>query len=321
MWLAATLIVIVFVLGMLARRALSGDGRTDLRRCPRCWYDMAAVAGMRCPECGTLSAAESALFEPMVNRVRARGMLAVTAVFIAGTVWTLWPVHWTQKVPRQVLLAMLWAAVPEVPAQSPGGLPGTTQALRDSRDPWERMVWRYQNRRAFEAWEARVLASTGPITDAELAVLVPLTDHAREAWLFSRRDDESWMNASTKARIARKRAAAIVAVPNDPNLILRLEWTMAELQFAGGGNSHRDDWVQVPDELIKRALAHPDPAVRSWGVSTYQLLAFLRVMERTRTIPDLRDVVESIAAGDPDPDVRKQADRAIEYIDRFKADR
>jgi hypothetical protein len=36
----------------LAGWALIGDRSRGRRRCPRCWYDMRGIAGLRCPECG-----------------------------------------------------------------------------------------------------------------------------------------------------------------------------------------------------------------------------------------------------------------------------
>lgn len=32
--------------------ALFRDRSRGRRRCPRCWYDMAGVPGLQCPECG-----------------------------------------------------------------------------------------------------------------------------------------------------------------------------------------------------------------------------------------------------------------------------
>jgi hypothetical protein len=46
---------------MLAAWALGWDRARGRRRCPKCWYDMAGVAGLQCPECGRTASNESRL--------------------------------------------------------------------------------------------------------------------------------------------------------------------------------------------------------------------------------------------------------------------
>src|SRR5690242_19963936 len=57
-----------------------GDRSRGRRRCPRCWYDMAGVSGLVCPECGGRAARERSLL-----RTRRRWRWAAAAmVFVAA---------------------------------------------------------------------------------------------------------------------------------------------------------------------------------------------------------------------------------------------
>ena len=58
--------------------ALFRDRSRGRRRCPRCWYDMAGVPGLRCPECGAEQRSERRLF-----RTRRRWKSAAAAVLLA----------------------------------------------------------------------------------------------------------------------------------------------------------------------------------------------------------------------------------------------
>lgn len=55
--------------------ALFWDRSRGRRRCPKCWYDMAGVAGLRCPECG-----KEAKRERRLRRTRRRWVWAGTAL-------------------------------------------------------------------------------------------------------------------------------------------------------------------------------------------------------------------------------------------------
>ncbi len=53
---------------------------TRRRRCPRCWYDMAGVQGLRCPECG-----RDALRESRMHRARRRwNVVAISCAVLVG---------------------------------------------------------------------------------------------------------------------------------------------------------------------------------------------------------------------------------------------
>jgi hypothetical protein len=58
-------------------RALFADRSRGRRRCPKCWYDMAGVPGLTCPECGKTVAAEKRL-----QRTRRHGRTALAGVCV-----------------------------------------------------------------------------------------------------------------------------------------------------------------------------------------------------------------------------------------------
>ncbi len=69
-----------------------------LRRCPRCWYDMSAVAGLRCPECGREAERERTLHRSrrrwrwaiVAALVMAAGAGAIAYPHARGGVWRRW---------------------------------------------------------------------------------------------------------------------------------------------------------------------------------------------------------------------------------------
>jgi hypothetical protein len=69
---------------LLCGWALLRDRSRGRRRCPRCWYDMSGVPGMKCPECGRTPRTEKRFFR---TRRRWRWAVAGTALatFGAGT--------------------------------------------------------------------------------------------------------------------------------------------------------------------------------------------------------------------------------------------
>ncbi|MBK7406519.1 MAG: hypothetical protein IPJ41_18470 [Phycisphaerales bacterium] len=78
---AASLILLAWAVlwdGLRTRRARRAGG---LRRCPRCWYDMAGVAGLRCPECGRSARRERSLVRP---RRRWRWVIGAVPLLAAG---------------------------------------------------------------------------------------------------------------------------------------------------------------------------------------------------------------------------------------------
>lgn len=52
------------------------------RRCPKCWYDMAGVQGLRCPECGREARRESRM-----HRSRRKRWAVLAACVLATFAW------------------------------------------------------------------------------------------------------------------------------------------------------------------------------------------------------------------------------------------
>lgn len=71
---------------MLLAAWIRGDRARGRRRCPQCWYDMAGVQELRCPECGREWASDRALHQTRRSRWRLGVVLAVLAL-AAGCFW------------------------------------------------------------------------------------------------------------------------------------------------------------------------------------------------------------------------------------------
>jgi hypothetical protein len=89
--------VLVVLAGLvLAAWGLFGDRAHGRRRCPRCWYDMSATAGLVCPECGHDAQWERRLrrARPLWRRVAVGMVLAAVGgaagVVAAVPIRTLW---------------------------------------------------------------------------------------------------------------------------------------------------------------------------------------------------------------------------------------
>lgn len=112
-------------LALLAWSLLSDRLRTRrlrrqgaLRRCPRCWYEMSAVAGLRCPECGREAKRERSLHS---SRRRWRVALMGSLVLASGAACILYPQSaggaWKRWLPDTALILLIphttdtgWAA-------------------------------------------------------------------------------------------------------------------------------------------------------------------------------------------------------------------
>lgn len=88
--------------------ALFWDRSRGRRRCPKCWYSMEGVPGLRCPECGREAKSESGLL-----RTRRRRWVAVIAVAIIAAGYPIYKVPrivaggWRGAVPSTALIAAL----------------------------------------------------------------------------------------------------------------------------------------------------------------------------------------------------------------------
>jgi hypothetical protein len=84
--------------------ALFWDRSRGRRRCPKCWYDMAGVPGLRCPECGREARREGSLHR---TRRRWRGVcIALVVMLAASPVWSVPRIRrdgWFGAVPTTIL--------------------------------------------------------------------------------------------------------------------------------------------------------------------------------------------------------------------------
>lgn len=103
--------------GLLLLWAVFWDRSRGRRRCPRCWYDMGGIPGLKCPECGREARSERRLFR--TRRRWRRGVLAAAGV-LAGLVVQAIPAYrsggWVAALPSWVLMYAAPAAKP--PARS-----------------------------------------------------------------------------------------------------------------------------------------------------------------------------------------------------------
>lgn len=101
-WWAGTVLA-TLALGVVAL-ALFRDRSRGRRRCPGCWYDMAGVNGMRCPECGRTQRKERRFFR---TRRRWRRVLVGVVLLLVGAGSALAPAiyagTWTRYTPTPVL--------------------------------------------------------------------------------------------------------------------------------------------------------------------------------------------------------------------------
>lgn len=74
--------------------ALFRDRSRGRRRCPRCWYDMAGVPGLICPECGKIASKERQLFR--THRRRGCALIGL-AGFVIGACGVLGPAVWRNR--------------------------------------------------------------------------------------------------------------------------------------------------------------------------------------------------------------------------------
>src|SRR5262249_4981712 len=85
--------------------AMFRDRARGRRRCPRCWYDMSATPGLRCPECGKDARKDGRLFR--TRRHWRRAGLAVLVMLAGGPIMltpTIRPDGGRSPVPTIVLM-------------------------------------------------------------------------------------------------------------------------------------------------------------------------------------------------------------------------
>ncbi len=163
------------------------DRSRGRRRCPRCWYEMAGVPGLKCPECG-----REAKSEKRLHRTRRRWRWAVLACLavIGGWVVTAVPdlrTGWPAAVPSWVLANI--ARTDGTGMWSPAGMAGMvvvgrgTQRVRgmDTRrpEPWTGMDGGRMHGWAGRRFLRRCMTEAG--WTPELSVWLP------EAWAVGER--------------------------------------------------------------------------------------------------------------------------------------
>lgn len=123
-WLLGGLCAVVVAAGLaVSFLALFGDRSRGRRRCPRCWYDMASVAGSRCPECGRTPKNERAFFR--TRRRWRRFVLGVLLLLVGAPAGFAAPRvrarGWVGAVPTTVLMAVSpWLPRPTAAGVTPG---------------------------------------------------------------------------------------------------------------------------------------------------------------------------------------------------------
>lgn len=314
-------LVIMGVLVGVMVRARAGDRRTDLRRCPKCWYAMPDVGSMKCPECGLTATTESQLFQPRRYRTAFRFAAICLTLVLAAWVWTLIPGPWTIKVPRPLLRAAVRIAEPYkgVPLDAAGfaaSMPNP--AWMNSSSPWERLLWQQQLNNCIRQWGEVVTQSRDKLSPEELAHLVPFAElaHAEYIKTGGLSYDESWLSDEAKSELANSRALAFNVHQQQQRM--RYEWALSELQYIGADYSHRSDWGVTPTEVIEIALKHSDPQIRMYGVDRAGRRAHLALMTKNKiAYPPLTFAISQLAKNDSDPSVRDRATDLLIYIEAF----
>jgi len=105
-----TLVGMVAIIGAMAAVllwTLHGDRRGDLRRCPKCWHDLAATPGVTCGECGFQARSEAQLHQS--RRRPLLGLIGIALLLsLAGALrWNSTVSKWTDILPDRVLVFLL----------------------------------------------------------------------------------------------------------------------------------------------------------------------------------------------------------------------
>lgn len=97
--------------------ALFWDRSRGRRRCPKCWYDMAGVPGLKCPECGREARRESR-FHKTHRKKWFAALAAITGMcgYILTRVPQVQQLGWPSQVPS---FALVWIAPAKPPALPP----------------------------------------------------------------------------------------------------------------------------------------------------------------------------------------------------------
>lgn len=309
MWTLAVLLLAA-IATLPALVAFMRERRLPTPCCAQCHYDLSATPGLVCPECGHLHATAAAR-RPTIPRARKRRLWSVAAAAALAVTITNWPQPWTRPIPTFLLrgLVHLTSAVP-TPPPAPVGVQTT----------WQHHVWSEGAGQAFEVWADAVLATRGPISDDELARLVPRAEATSKVWAAARGQfmEQARLFSAATSRVARRRAAARAAGADEWELT-RYQWVLAEFQRELPTHPMRIDHALVPDAIILQAMAHADPAVRRFGVERFGNRMHAHIMDSSRPLPPGLDLFRKVVDTEPDPEVRAMAKRVEDYGIAFRA--
>jgi len=176
------------------------DAGKGTRRCPRCWYDMRATAGLKCSECGREAQSERKLFR---KHRKWRWMFVGFLIVAASYPVFKWPLYLKDGVigfvPRTLVFALLPEISDQIRLRAPRGTPrGISLALKLSAShelgPIDRFLLAHSFDRMLRAPEltaqnARfIMRSVGLLGDCaeiampRLAELLAIDSFAFEVW-------------------------------------------------------------------------------------------------------------------------------------------
>jgi hypothetical protein len=275
--LAGLALLVAFVHAVLYLR---GDRKRTLRRCPKCRYDMAGVAGLTCPECG-FAAPSDARFH-FSRRKRRFAALALLWVLIAvGLILSGFARRGVVgMLPRPVLTFALeqFVPAPSVPAGAdvpqvtpPGRIAGTFA------DPlWQRLAWNQQYVHAVRAWSDLVA------TDDPQAVLADLARVHRavsemDAW-NTRFGSTAWVDSwvamqeieRQRARVAALAPVTVQVAGVGPVTINRTELLMLAFQptrnVAVGMGMQPGRYVAPPQAYLAIMAEYGQPGAQQYAL-------------------------------------------------------
>ena len=105
--------------------SLFWDRSRGRRRCPKCWYDMSGLPGLKCPECGRVARSEQHVRRTRRHRRRLVGgvLSLMAAATVLGSTTSL--TFWLRQIPGWVLVRV----APEQELQAKSGSPATFSSL------------------------------------------------------------------------------------------------------------------------------------------------------------------------------------------------
>lgn len=245
------------------------DRSRGRRRCPRCWYDMAATPGLRCPECGREAISERAL-----SRTRRRYRTAAAAlVLLLPALWL-----WT---PRDVRYALLTVTPAWILWHFWGDLDQWVDPEDEAYGPTGHEFLRRWEDGTLPLWAMRAFCDTerpgffdGALVAPPLWVAGEPLALRLEAWPLHQAIDRESASDPTTLRLRRAgepawtecgwqdrfRVPPDLLAPGPQSLALELEFRAHGQTLASG--TAVVDWTNLPrDGLV---LSTPSPGFASW---------------------------------------------------------